>query len=299
MCGIAGIISRGSDALASDLLDMLYCVRHRGMDATGVAVYEEPNGLVQLRATMVNASYLDKLESIIKQYATIEHSDSYQGKGIFTFYNASLIIKDTDILTLHQAINNEPALCVHSIGDSLRVFKDQGTSKNLRTCHTIRNRKSTHGIGHVRLATESAENINAAHPFVSPLAPQMSLVHNGQFTNYFNMRRFLERKGIRFKTRNDSEMAAQYIGWLIGDQGYSLEEALHLALENLDGIFTLLVSTPTRIGVVKDRLAIKPLLILERDDITLFGSEQISFTPIFEDAFAHEMEPGEVKVWSI
>lgn len=299
MCGVAGIISRGSETLASDLINMLYCIRHRGMDATGVAVYEEPNGLVQLRATMADSSYLDSLESIIRKYATIEHSDGYQGEGVFTFYNASLTIKDADIGALHHAIDKDPALCVHSIGDSLRVFKDQGTSKDLSICHAISNRRGTHGIGHVRLATESAENINAAHPFVSPLAPQMSLVHNGQFTNYFNMRRFLERKGIRFKTQNDSEMAAQYIGWLIGDQNYSLEDALNMALENFDGIFTLLVSTPTQIGMVKDRLAIKPLLILERDGITLFGSEQICLTPIFEDAFAHEMEPGEVKVWSV
>ena len=83
-------------------------------------------------------------------------------------------------------------------------------------------------------------------------------------------------------------------------KGIDLEEALYLALDELDGIFTLLVSTPTQVGTVKDRLGIKPMLFFEKDDnIVLFGTEQICLTPIVSDVYASEMEPGGIKIWSV
>lgn len=298
MCGVAGIIAAGSQTLGTDLLDMLQLVQHRGLDATGVAIYEKRDH-VKLRVAMPSPEFVGILRDLVSQHAReIEHK-VYQGQGIFTFYEASLDIDDAEIPLLHTVVNAHPKLCVHSIGKSIAVYKDQGHAVDIRARHEIRPTAGTHGIGHVRLATESAEDINAAHPFVTPHYPELAIVHNGQFTNYFNMRRFLESKGTQFKTRNDSEMAAHYIGWQMGSQGLSLQDALAASLEDLDGIFTILASTPTELGFVKDRLAIKPLLLFEQDGVTLFGSEQISLTPIFDDVFADEMDPGTVNVWSL
>jgi glutamine phosphoribosylpyrophosphate amidotransferase len=160
--------------------------------------------------------------------------------------------------------------------------------------------KATHGIGHVRLATESVENINFAHPFISYLYPELAVVHNGQFTNYFNLRRRLENLGIRFKTNNDTEMAAHFLAYHMKEKGMNLEEALHAGLETFDGVFTLLVSTPDQMGALRDRLGIKPMLFFEKDGATvLFGSEQICLTPIVSDVFATEMDPGGVMTWSV
>ena len=149
------------------------------------------------------------------------------------------------------------------------------------------------------MATESAEDINAAHPFVSPFYPELAIVHNGQFTNYFNMRRFLESKGITFKTLNDSEAASHLIAYAMRENGGDLEAALQYAGDYMDGIYCIIAATPTQMGFVKDKLGIKPLLVAETDDYVLLGSEQIEFTAIDETIFADEMEPGEVRVWSI
>jgi hypothetical protein len=152
----------------------------------------------------------------------------------------------------------------------------------------------------VRLATESVENINFAHPFVSYIDPELAIVHNGQFTNYFNTRRKLEAQGVRFKTNNDSEMAAHFLAFQMKEKNMDLEEALHLALDEFDGVFTLLVSTPHQVGALRDRLGIKPMLYFEKDeDTVLFGSEQICLTPIVSDVYATEMEPGGVMTWSV
>ncbi|MGD9363129.1 MAG: hypothetical protein PVH85_29960 [Desulfobacterales bacterium] len=299
MCGIAGLIVKQSDSLGSDLINMLKELVHRGRDATGVALYEIRDD-VQARVTMLDPAYEKELLEIIQKYGQVANSTTYKGGGIFTFFEASIDMDPEQVVHLHRDIDASENLCVHSLGKQLKVYKDQGSAEDLAAAHPIKVGRCTHGIGHVRLATESVENINFAHPFVSYLYPELSLVHNGQFTNYFNMRRKLENLGIRFKTANDTEMAAHFIAYQMTEKGKDLEAALHAALDAFDGIFTIMVATGDQVGVFRDRLAFKPVVIYEDDDGTvLFGSEQISLTPIIADVYATEMEPGGVKVWSI
>ncbi len=301
MCGIAGIIAKDVPTLGQDLINMLKELVHRGKDATGLAVYENRDN-VQVRVSMTGPQYLAALEEIIGEHGALSQRKVYQGEGVFTFFQAEVdMAPDSENLSaLHLAIDAHPELCVHSLGKQITVYKDQGSAEDLQRVHEIPRIKCTHGIGHVRLATESVDNINFAHPFVSYLYPGLAIVHNGQFTNYFNTRRTLESFGVRFKTNNDSEMAAHYIGYHMKEKGLSLEEALNLALDAFDGVFTLLVSTENQMGAIRDRLGIKPMLFFEKDGATvLFGSEQICLTPIVSDVYATEMEPGGIKVWSI
>ena len=299
MCGIAGIISKDSPTLGNDLINMLNELIHRGKDATGVAIYENRD-TIDLRVSLMETKYQPALEEIIQKYGTVSNSRIYQGEGIFTFYEASIDLDPAKIIDLNWAIDTHPNLCVHSIGRQIKIYKDEGSAEDLRRRHKIPDVSGSHGIGHVRLATESVENINFAHPFVSYIYPELALVHNGQFTNYFNMRRKMQNWGIRFKTNNDSEMAAHFIAYQMKERGMDLEQALNLGLETFDGVFTLLVSTENQIGALRDRLGIKPMLFFEKGDATvLFGSEQICLTPIVSDVYATEMDPGGVQVWSI
>jgi hypothetical protein len=206
----------------------------------------------------------------------------------------------SEIEALHHEIDSHPDLCVHSLGKKIKVYKDQGTARDLENHHQFNIGPATHGIGHVRLATESLEDINFAHPFISEMYPGLSLVHNGQFTNYFNLRRSLETKGVRFKTNNDSEIAVQYLAFLMKQNGGDLEGAIHQAMEKFDGVFTIIVSTEDQIGIFRDELGMKPVLFFETEDgSVLFGSEEISLAKIATDVNATEMEPGGVKVWNI
>jgi glutamine phosphoribosylpyrophosphate amidotransferase len=300
VCGIAGIISRDDPNLGNELIDMLKELIHRGKDATGLAIYEKRDD-VQIRVALTSMSFKDELETIIKKYGRIKDSRIYQGEGVFSFYEATLEgIDDSKIKALNWDVDSHPELCVHSLGRHIKVYKDQGSAENLHARHAIPSVVSTHGIGHVRLATESVENINFAHPFVSYIDPELAIVHNGQFTNYFNTRRRLQNLGIRFKTNNDSEMAAHFIAYHMKEKGMDLEETLYLALDEFDGVFTLLVSTPDQVGALRDRLGIKPMLSFRKDDSTvLLGSEQICLTPIVSDVYATEMEPGGVMTWSV
>jgi hypothetical protein len=299
MCGIAGIIAKDSPTLGQDLINMLKELEHRGRDATGVAVYEQRED-IQIRASLTDPCYERELEEIIAMFGKVRKARSYHGEGIFSFYEGSIDMDPSQVGRLHWDIDTHPNLCVHSLGRHLKIFKDQGSAEDLQRTHEIRVGPCTHGIGHVRLATETVENINFAHPFVSYLYPGLAIVHNGQFTNYFKMRRTLENKGVRFKTNNDSELAAHYLAWQMKERGQDLEGAIHQALGAFDGVFTILASTDQQIGAFRDWLGFKPVLFFEREDGTvLFGSEQIALTPIVSDVYATEMEPGGVKVWSI
>jgi len=299
MCGIAGLIVKQSDTLQSDLVNMLKELVHRGRDATGLALYEQRDD-IQARVSMTDPAFETNLHAIVEKYGRIANSNVYRGGGIFYFFEGSIDMDPGQISNLHWDIDSDENLCVHSLGKQIKVYKDQGSAEDLLKFHEIKAGRCTHGIGHVRLATESVENINFAHPYVSYLYPELSLVHNGQFTNYFKMRRKLESLGIRFKTANDTEMAAHFIAYQMKEKGQDLEGALHTALDTFDGLFTILVATGDQIGALRDRLAFKPVVFYEGEDGTvLFGSEQISLTPIISDVYATEMEPGGVRIWSV
>ncbi len=299
MCGIAGFIAGESATQGNGLIDMLKQLIHRGRDATGVAVYEKRDA-IDVRVSLTSAEYQPDLENIIQEFGTVAAPRSYSGQGVFHFFEARIDMDAADMTRLHWEIDSHSQLCVHSIGQQIKVYKDEGSAEDLQNKHQIPAVAASHGIGHVRLATESVENINFAHPFVSYLMPELAIVHNGQFTNYFNMRRKMESWGIRFKTNNDSEMAVHFLAYQMKSKGLDLEAALYSGLETFDGVFTLLVSTGDQVGALRDRLGIKPMLFYEQEGATvLLGSEQICLTPIVSDVYATEMDPGGVKVWPV
>lgn len=299
MCGIAGIINKNGIEISSELLKMLTLIQHRGPDASGIAVYGMNSGIT-LRVAVTKNEVYPTLKKLISNFGGVilyEETSDMTKKVVFAEFG--LKIDENIIPKLHAAINLVDGLYVHSFGKGMKAYKDGGLIDNLLNHQKIDRGTGTHGIGHVRMATESAEDINAAHPFVSPFYSDLSVVHNGQFTNYFNLRRKLENKGAEFKTLNDSEAASHLVAYAMMKNGGDLEDALKYASEELDGLFCIIAATSKQIGFVKDKLGIKPLLLFENDDMTLLGSEQIEFTSIFPDVCAEEMDPGEVRVWNI
>jgi glutamine phosphoribosylpyrophosphate amidotransferase len=156
----------------------------------------------------------------------------------------------------------------------------------------------SHAIGHTRMATESIVDVAHSHPFWARPFPDISVVHNGHITNYHKLRRKLEEKGHRFATGNDSEDIAVYIADKLAG-GESLEDALRASVNDLDGTFAYLISTPDGIGVARDRFALKPLLFAEDDDVALIASEEISMRRLAaaDGLVPRELQAGEVRWW--
>jgi glutamate synthase domain-containing protein 1 len=202
-----------------------------------------------------------------------------------------------DLKRLIDYIEDIDEVEILSIGGSLELVKDLGDATEVSNQYGINNFQGTHGIGHTRMATESDVDIRSAHPYWAYPFSDVSLVHNGQLTNYWGKRRGLERRGHRFMSDCDSELIAVYIADRI-DQGHSLEDAMSESIDELDGVFTYVVATRDALGMAKDVMAAKPMVLYESDDLIALASEEVAIRSIFP----HEIETydpyeGEVRVW--
>lgn len=300
MCGIAGIMlkdSSGTFKTGEALVNMLNGCQHRGPDSTGFALYgETQENTLKLRLLVgqgdVGVAAISRIKQLLEEHSASIIDDEHIGETYRTTVNYT-----GDIQKFSYAL--EHAAKVFSIGNSLDIIKDVGSAKDVDARYGIHKFKGTHGLGHVRLATESDVKPEAAHPFWATGFADVAIVHNGQITNYWKMRRRLEQRGFEFGTDNDSELIAVYLADKLS-QGVELKEVLKTSIDDLDGTFSFLVSTKDEIGYAKDRLAVKPMVMYETDDLVAVASEEVSLNKLFPGQALNTKEPppGTYNTWS-
>ena len=205
---------------------------------------------------------------------------------------------DGDLKALADYVEDVPNAEVLSLGHSLEIVKDLGDAETVAEQYELDGFKGTHAIGHVRMATESDVDISGAHPYWAYPFADVAVVHNGQLTNYFQWRRRLERSGHRFQSECDSEVIAVYLAEKMSD-GSSLEDAMRESLEELDGVFTYICVTEDALGVAKDELGAKPLVLYESDDIVALASEEIAIRKVVDrEIETYDPYEGAVMVWT-
>ncbi|MFT4561687.1 MAG: glutamate synthase domain-containing protein 1 [Gammaproteobacteria bacterium] len=300
MCGIAGILykTEGAERRTGEaLIAMLDGCQHRGPDSTGFALYGR-SVLGQLRLRFIVGSDPQASAAI----ARVKQALSDYGAGVISEelvgsnYRLS-VAYDGDIKPFAYAM--EHAAKVVSIGASLEIIKDVGSAHEVDDSYQVHDYLGSHGLGHVRLATESEVKPESAHPFWATGFGDIAIVHNGQITNYWKMRRRLEQRNFEFTTDNDSELIAVYLADKLS-QGIELRDALQTSIDDLDGTFSFLVSTKTEIGYAKDRLAVKPMIMYENEDLVALASEEVSLNRLFpgQALNTYEPPPGTFNTWS-
>ena len=163
-----------------------------------------------------------------------------------------------------------PETRIMSAGETIEIYKEVGLPGEVAERFDIPQLEGTHGIGHTRMATESAVTTLGAHPFST--GADQCMVHNGSLSNHNSLRRELAREGVTVETENDTEVAAAYLTWKM-QNGNSLGEALESGIEDLDGFYTFVVGTKDGFGVLRDPIACKPAVMAETDQYVAFGSE--------------------------
>ena len=183
-----------------------------------------------------------------------------------------------------------------SDGGAIEIYKEVGLPGDVAKRFDLPTLAGTHGIGHTRMATESAVTTLGAHPFST--GADQCLVHNGSLSNHNRLRRKMMRDGIEFETDNDTEVGAAYLTWKM-NEGASLGEALEAGIEDLDGFYTFVVGTRDGFGVLRDPIACKPAVLAETDRYVAFGSEYRALVnlPGIEAAKVWEPEPATVYFW--
>lgn len=309
MCGIAGIIHRdGPSDIGLEMERMLQAMKHRGPDSTGFALYGQPTGQLVMRVKLADANsprdfgFSERLEQhraeleqrLGKIGATV---DRVEGATEYA-YRASLGY-DGDLKALTDYVEDIPDCEVLSLGGSLEIVKDLGDAETVAKLYNLAAFHGTHAIGHARMATESDVDISGAHPYWAYPFSDVAVVHNGQLTNYHQWRRRLERLGHRFQSECDSEIIAVYVAEKRAE-GLSLETAMKQSLEDLDGVFTYVVVTEDSLGVAKDEMAAKPLVLFQSPSLVALASEEIAIRALID----HEIDTvdpyeSEVLVWSL
>lgn len=309
MCGIAGLIHKGkSSNVGGEMTAMLQALKHRGPDSTGYAVYGEPTeGDYVLRLKVAEAEDMAKGRGIHQVLADritkVEAIMQEHGVTVKTKENATeyalryLISHEGDTTALAEHIEETDGVEILSLGNGLELIKDLGDASDVAGLYGLNEFNGTHGIGHTRMATESDVDIRSAHPYWAFPYNDVSVVHNGQITNYWIMRRQMERKGHRFMSNCDSELLAVYTANNLAN-GVTLEQSLRNSIEEIDGVFTYLVATKDQLGMAKDTMAAKPLVLYESDDLIAMASEEVAIRAILpQEIDTYDPYDEEVRVW--
>jgi glutamate synthase domain-containing protein 1 len=308
MCGIAGIIYRdGSHEIGRDMTRMLQSMKHRGPDSTGYALYGPPNdGLAVMRYTLADSTTprdfefderLERHQGRVIQRLKAAGADIREHEQETEYAHRLTFSYEGDLKDLTDRIEDIPDAEVLSIGRSLEIIKDLGDADTVCAQYELDDFGGTHAIGHVRMATESDVDISGAHPYWAYPFNDVAVVHNGQLTNYFQWKRRLERSGHRFQSECDSEIIAVYLAEKMAE-GADLESAMRDSLEELDGVFTYIAVTDDALGVAKDEMAAKPLVLYESDDVVALASEEIAIRAVLDrEIDTYDPYEGEVMVW--
>jgi amidophosphoribosyltransferase len=276
------------------LTSMLITMTDRGPDSAGIAIYGgESNG--KSKMTVQSDTPETDFEGLDK---TLKKSLGGAVEMTVKSTHAVLSIPAGTFQAARDALGEiAPGIRVMSRGDSLEIYKEVGLPKNVAERFEIEKMSGSHGIGHTRMATESAVTTMGAHPFNT--GDDQCLVHNGSLSNHNSLRRKLRREGIHIETENDTEVGAAYLTWQM-QNGATLGEALESSLDDLDGFFTFVVGTKDGFGVVRDPIACKPAVMAETDQYVAFGSEYRALVdlPGIETARVWEPEPATVYFWS-
>jgi methylamine---glutamate N-methyltransferase subunit A len=293
MCGIVGLYLKDralEPELGVLLAGMLGTLCDRGPDSAGFAVYGTPApGAIKL--TVRGPRGCD--------YADIVRRLEAGGPAL------PYVVRDTHLvltipLTREAAVRRGiamlPELTVVGSGRRMEIFKEVGRPDHVAARFGLATMSGTHGIGHTRMATESAVTTNGAHPFTT--GDDQCLVHNGSLSNHNALRRELRGRGLSFQTENDTEVAAGYMSWRMRE-GDSLEQTLNSSLAALDGFYTFVVGTETGFGVLRDPIACKPAVMAENQRWVAFGTEYRALVdlPGIDAATVWEPVPAKAYLW--
>jgi amidophosphoribosyltransferase len=198
---------------------------------------------------------------------------------------------------LERVRQSYPEALIAGFGADLAVLKGVGHPRALTDAWGLSKAQGWQGVGHTRMATESAVTPSGCHPYT--VGPQQCLVHNGSFANHATIRRDLRRAGVVFDSENDTEVGARFVAQQLA-AGRDVETALKELCATFDGFYTLLVSNHDSFAVVRDAIACKPAVIAETTEWVAMASEYraLSELPGVESAKIWEPEPEVVYAWT-
>jgi glutamine phosphoribosylpyrophosphate amidotransferase len=288
MCGIFGFLNKRRDAhgLAAGrtALTMLEALARRGPDSVGAAVIgpadAAPDGIWSVRVARPPDGAFDRVAGLGQVLAGTDGTGlGRDGTLRFDFRPAAGVSADD----LEQALGARPGGPeVLSLGHRLDLIKQVGAPAGLESTYRLSGRSGPLAIGHTRMCTESRIDLSHSQPFWVHGVPDLATVHNGHITNYHQLRRRFEQRGVPFYTDNDSEVIGIYLRSRI-DQGRTLPQAMADSIRDLDGSFCYILASDQGLGIVRDRFGFKPMMLVETVEFVAAATEEIALRRVLAD----------------
>ena len=295
MCGVVGLLLKDpvlEPELGAMLTPMIEALSDRGPDSSGIAVYSRTRDVDRWRISLGSDGTTD--------WPTVcDELGGRLGVAVRPLPSGALVEmleEQADEVGAYLA-ERWPSVRTVATGRRVVVVKETGRPEETARAMGLREWSGYLAVAHTRMATESAVTLLHSHPFVP--APDLCVVHNGSFSNYASVRRFLRSKGVRFDSDNDSEVAARLLAERLG-AGDDLEEATRWIMKELDGFFTLVITSANGMSVVRDAFACKPAVVAETDRYVAVASEYraLAHLPDIGNADVFEPQPEEVYTWT-
>ncbi len=299
MCGIVGLFIKNpelSPELGDHLTTMLIGMTERGPDSAGIAVYhhgrEDDSAKLTLFHPDMDYAWRELGGDLAEALEAETDVTIKNNHAVVTLFGGDEAAARAWLKEAH------PEVHIMGYGRTMEVYKDMGLPADVADKFGVRQMTGTHGIGHTRMATESAVTTEHSHPFTA--ASDICLVHNGSLASPNRLRSWLERHGMEFETDNDTEVAARYFAFRMGE-GATLDEALEAGLKDLDGFYTFCLGTRDGFAVLRDPISCKPAVLAETDDWVAMASEfrSIAHLPGVKDASIWEPAPATLYTWSL
>ena len=217
--------------------------------------------------------------------------------GIFTPQEADVASYAYYALYSLQHRGQESAGIVVNDDGLFRSLRDTGLVSEVFPPEQLKSLgKGTIAVGHVRYGTTGSDNKRNVQPIlVNHFKGRMALAHNGNLTNSRELRQELESRGSIFQTTTDSEVIAYIIVQERLNRG-SIEEAVSAAMDRIEGAYSLVLSSPTKLIAARDPHGFRPLCIGHlKDGSVVFASESCALDAIGAE-FERDIRPGEIVV---
>lgn len=293
MCGIIGVAFREPNGIGEKLVSMAAALQHRGVDSAGFAIY----GGVKLAENEYLLT-IEALKPTDEIYLAITAEIKRQEELSKEVRRYTIFASSYDhVRKIVDNLNELEGVSVLG-GGKFEMIKDIGSVREIDARFRIGRKHGSHGLAHVRFSTESCVDRFHAHPFQSYVYPDITVVHNGQITNVLKLRTKLEAKGHEFATDNDTEVIVHYVADKLRE-GYPLEEALQESVKDMDGPFTYIIATDTEVGLVRDKLALRPAVLYQTKDLFAAASEKVALESISRDGPFEVISEGETRVFKV
>lgn len=181
-------------------------------------------------------------------------------------------------------------------GETVLVAKDLGLVTQVFNEATLAALKGHVAVGHVRYSTSGGiESWEAAQPHISAIDEVLiALAHNGTLVNTAALRAMLVDYGETLRAGTDSEAAAKIIGG-VTRVTHSLRDGIRKAMQEMQGAYAMVLSSPDSLYVFRDPHGIRPLVIGKLPDERgwVVASETCGLDIVGAE-FVREVAPGEI-----